>query len=99
MASLSFSKRIVAAGLLTAVILSLGIASPYDAGVTSHIVAIPTAQAAPKPACLSAAEKMAVEDRAAGRSYDREAYKRAKKKLDQAEKFRGQRNRQKRCSG
>ncbi|WP_327697251.1 DNRLRE domain-containing protein [Streptomyces sp. NBC_00459] len=48
-----------------------------------------------KPASLSAKEKQALEDKANGRSYDHKAFKSAKKKLEQAQKYAGSRNQQK----
>jgi hypothetical protein len=51
---------------------------------------------APQPPQLSEEEKRAVENKKAGRDYDKEAYKRAMKKQIQAEKYDKERNRQKR---
>ncbi|MES4892318.1 DNRLRE domain-containing protein [Streptomyces sp. NPDC096012] len=52
-------------------------------------------RASRKPASLNHKEKQALEDRANGRPYDHKAYKSAKKKLEQAEKYAGSRNQQK----
>jgi len=51
---------------------------------------------APQPPRLSEEEKRAVENKKAGRDYDKEAFKRAMKKQIQAEKYNKERNRQKR---
>jgi hypothetical protein len=51
---------------------------------------------APQPPQLSGEEKRAVEDKKAGRDYDKEAFKRATKKQIQAEKYNKERNKQKR---
>ncbi|MFG3125592.1 DNRLRE domain-containing protein [Streptomyces sp. NPDC048201] len=52
-------------------------------------------RASRKPASLSHKEKEALENKANGRRYDAKAYKSAKKKLEQAEKYAGSRNQQK----
>ncbi|RZU46275.1 RHS repeat-associated protein [Streptomyces sp. BK022] len=52
-------------------------------------------RASRKPASLSHKEKEALENKANGRRYDLKAYKSAKKKLEQAEKYAGSRNQQK----
>ena len=53
-------------------------------------------QKAPKGAQLSADEQAAIDNKQAGRPYDPVAYKRAMQKIKQAEKYDGQRNKQKR---
>jgi uncharacterized protein YukE len=52
-----------------------------------------------QPPELSAAEREAVEDKAHGNPYDQKAYKDAMRKIRRAEKFQGQRNKQKRAGG
>ncbi|MFG2816008.1 DNRLRE domain-containing protein [Streptomyces sp. NPDC048410] len=52
-------------------------------------------RASRKPASLSHKEKEALENKANGRRYDAKAFKSAKKKLEQAEKYAGSRNQQK----
>lgn len=51
---------------------------------------------APQPPRLSEEERRAVENQKAGRPYDENAFKRARQKQVQAEKYNKQRNRQKR---
>ncbi|MBV9141232.1 MAG: hypothetical protein JO115_09990 [Pseudonocardiales bacterium] len=51
---------------------------------------------APKPPQLSEEEKRAIENQKAGRPYDEAAFKRAKRKLIQGEKYNKERNKQKR---
>jgi hypothetical protein len=55
-----------------------------------------SANMAPQPPQLSEEEKRAVENYNAGRPYDEAALKRAKKKQVQAEKYKKERNKQKR---
>lgn len=51
---------------------------------------------APSPAQLSPEEQEAVDNKNAGRPYDQAAYNRAMQKIKQAEKYNGDRNKQKR---
>jgi uncharacterized protein YukE len=51
-----------------------------------------------RPAELSPEERQAIENRARGEPYDQQAYNRAQQKIKQAEKYSGQRNKQKRKS-
>jgi hypothetical protein len=57
------------------------------------------AQEPPQPPQLSDEEQQAWDNKNAGRDYDKDAFKRAKTKLDTAEKYRGDRNQQKQRGG
>jgi hypothetical protein len=58
--------------------------------------AAPWAQEPPQPPQLSDEEQRAVDDKNAGRNYDKEAFKSAEEKRKTTEKFSGERNQQKR---
>lgn len=70
------------------------------AAVTPQAAALPPGagimHAAPQPAQLSPEEQAAVDNKNAGRPYDEKAYNRAQNKIKQAEKYGGDRNKQKR---
>ncbi|WP_459547322.1 hypothetical protein [Nocardia sp. X0981] len=88
------SRQMIVAATIILSGLGLGVA------VTPQAAALPPGvgimHAAPQPAQLSAEEQAAVDNKNAGRPYDRDAYNRAQKKIQQAEKYNGDRNKQKR---
>lgn len=95
--------RGVAAPLATFAVLIAGapIASAAEIGEsqTATAEALPLSSPvhmAPQPPELSPDEKRAVADYEAGRNYDRKAYKSARQKINEAEKYKGKRNKQKR---
>ncbi|MEU0871388.1 hypothetical protein [Nocardia brasiliensis] len=71
---------------------SVAVAQPAAAEPVSSVVL----QAAPKGAQLSAEEQAAIDNKNAGKPYDKQAYNRAMQKIKQAEKYEGDRNKQKR---
>lgn len=58
-------------------------------------MATPWAQEPPQPPQLSDEEQQALDNKNAGRDYDKEAFKRAEAKQRTAEKYQGDRNKQK----
>ena len=86
------SVKSMAAGLAALAAVSIAVAKPASAESFSSVVL----QAAPKGAQLSAEEEVAVDNKNAGKPYDKQAYNRAMQKIKQAEKFDGDRNKQKR---
>lgn len=92
---LKYSAKSAAAAFTVLAALSIGSvveAQLAGAAPTSIVVA----QKAPQGAQLSAAEQEAVDNKNAGRPYDRAAYNSAMQKIKQAEKYDGDRNKQKR---
>lgn len=95
--------RGVAAPLVTFAVLIAGapIVSAAEIGEsqTATAEALPLSgpvHMAPKPPELSSDEKRAVADKEAGRDYDPKAYNSARQKMVQAEKYKKERNKQKR---
>lgn len=88
------NRQILVAAMIVLSALGLGSA------VTPQAAAMPPGvgimHAAPQPAQLSPEEQAAVDNKNAGRPYDVGDYNRAQKKIQQAEKYEGDRNKQKR---
>ncbi|QIS08335.1 hypothetical protein [Nocardia arthritidis] len=79
------------------VLAALSIGSAVEAQVAGAApVGVVMAEMAPQGAQLSAAEQAAIDNKNAGRPYDQAAYNRAMQKIKQAEKYSGDRNKQKR---
>lgn len=79
------------------------IAAPADQAVTvtvsSPIALTGSSLMAPQPPELSEDEKRAIADKEAGRPFDERAYKSARQKQIQAEKYKDQRNKSKQRRG
>ncbi|MFC8044295.1 hypothetical protein [Nocardia sp. NPDC057353] len=92
---MKYSLKSAAAAVLAVAALSAGAAiEAQPAGAAP--VGVVLQQKAPKGAQLSAEEQAAIDNKAAGRPYDQAAYNRAMQKIKQAEKYEGERNKQKR---
>ncbi|MEV5649769.1 hypothetical protein AB0L57_16110 [Nocardia sp. NPDC052254] len=89
----SAKSAVVALAALAAVSIGSAVEAQTAAAAPASVV---VAQKAPKGAQLSAEEQAAIDNKNAGRPYDPAAYKRAMQKIKQAEKYNGDRNKQKR---
>ena len=91
---MNYSVKLMAAAFTALAALSIGSVAAAQPGAESVISVV--LQAAPKGAQLSAEEQTAVGNKNAGKPYDKSAYNRAMQKFKQAEKYDGDRNKQKR---
>ncbi|MEV6429131.1 hypothetical protein [Nocardia sp. NPDC051463] len=92
---MKYSAKSAAAAFTVLAALSIGsVVEAQMAGAAPAGIVMP--QKAPQGAQLSAEEQAAVDNKNAGRPYDQAAYNRAMQKIKQAEKYDGERNKQKR---
>lgn len=99
-----FTVNSVAAPLIAVAVLALGAPTASATGsgeprivpAGGALLASGPVRMAPQPPQLSEEEKQAVANEEAGRDYDRKAFNRAEQKRIQAEKYNGDRNKQKR---
>ncbi|MEU2041243.1 hypothetical protein [Nocardia niwae] len=92
---MSYSRHaIAAAAILLAAFGAGAVGTAPVAAAASPVSGV--VKEAPSPAQLSPEEQEAVDNKNAGRPYDQAAYNRAMQKIKQAEKYNGDRNKQKR---
>lgn len=97
---MNYSAKAFTAAFAVLAALSIGSAVQPQVATAAPFtgigIGIGVMEKAPSGAQLSAAEKAAVDNKKAGRPYDQAAYNRAMQKIKQAEKYDGDRNKQKR---
>ncbi|MFE9788924.1 hypothetical protein [Nocardia salmonicida] len=93
---MNYSAKAFTAAFAVLAALSIGSAVQPQTAAAAPVAGIGVMEKAPSGAQLSAEEQAAIDNKKAGRPYDQAAYNRAMQKIKQAEKYDGDRNKQKR---
>ncbi|MGY1944898.1 hypothetical protein [Nocardia asiatica] len=91
---MEYARHSIAAAAILLGAFGAGVVGASPIAEASAVVGV--VKEAPSPAQLSREEQEALDNKNAGRPYDQAAYNRAMQKIKQAEKYNGDRNKQKR---